>query len=111
MSDEQATRPSDGLEVRVAMPHQLRALAGITGEAVVTLAPPATIGGVLDALEAGHPTLRGAIRDRATGRRRPMIRIYADGQDFSDAPRDTQLPSTVACGRAPLRLVGAIAGG
>jgi sulfur-carrier protein len=65
----------------------------------------------LDALEAAHPRLIGAIRDRGTGHRRPMIRIYADGADLSNEPTDTPLPPAVVAGREPLRLVGAIAGG
>jgi sulfur-carrier protein len=97
--------------VRIAMPHHLRRLAKVTGEVVVHTGAPATLGAALDALEAAHPTLGGTIRDRATRRRRPMIRIYAAGEDLSDAPADTELPAPVATGREPLRLVGAIAGG
>lgn len=100
-----------GIAVRIAMPHHLRRLARVTGEVVVQPTPPATLGAALGALEDAHPTLRGTIRDRTDGRRRPMIRIYADGEDLSDAPADTELPAAVVAGREPLRLVGAIAGG
>jgi sulfur-carrier protein len=104
-----AVDPHD--HVRIALPHQLRRLARVTGEVTVVVAPPATLGVVLDALEAAHPALVGTVRDRATGARRAMIRIYADGEDFTDAPRTTRLPEPVTTGREPLRLVGAIAGG
>jgi len=40
-----------------------------------------------------------------------MIRIYADGEDYSDAWTDPELPDPVIEGHQPLRLVGAIAGG
>lgn len=98
-------------QVRVVMPHQLRVLAGVSGEVLVQVGPPATLGAALDALEAAHPTLVGTIRERDNGRRRPMIRLYAAGEDFSDAAADTPLPPAVSRGHEPLRLVGAIAGG
>lgn len=97
--------------VRIAMPHQLRTLAAVTGEVVVEVGPPVTVGAVLDALEAAYPPLVGTIRDRATGRRRAMIRIYAVGEDYSNLPVGTALPDPVADGREPLQLIGAIAGG
>jgi sulfur-carrier protein len=97
--------------IRIVLPHQLRQLARISGEVSVTVPPPPTLGTTLDTLETCHPALVGTIRDRATGGRRAMIRIYADGEDLTDAPRTTVLPEPVATGREPLRLVGAIAGG
>jgi sulfur-carrier protein len=97
--------------VRIVLPHQLRQLARVTGEVTVPVPTPATLGTTLDALETVHPALGGTIRDRTTGSRRAMIRIYADGEDLTDAPRATRLPEPVATGREPLRLVGAIAGG
>ena len=97
--------------IRVAMPQQLRTLAGVTQDVLVEVVPPATLGDVLDALELAYPTLVGTIRERDTGRRRAMIRFYASGEDYSDASFDTHLPEPVATGREPLRLVGAIAGG
>ena len=97
--------------IRVVMPHQLRRLARVTGEVAVEVALPATVSATLDALEADYPSLVGTVRDRGTGRRRPMIRLYADGEDLSDVPVDTPLPDPVTQGREPVRLVGAIAGG
>jgi sulfur-carrier protein len=112
MSVEGATpEPATTVAVRVAMPAQLRDLARVRGEVVVEVAPEVTLAAVLDALEVSHPTLAGTIRDRATGARRPMIRIYADGEDYSDAHPTVALPAAVVEGREPLRLIGSIAGG
>lgn len=97
--------------IRVRLPAQLRTLANVDGELEVDVVPPATLGAVLDAVEAGYPTLEGTIRERTTGARRPMIRFFAEGEDLSDAPPDAVLPDAVARGHEPLLVVGAIAGG
>lgn len=97
--------------VRIAMPAQLRQLARVTGEVAVEVVPPVTLAATLDALEAVHPVLRGTIRDHDTRQRRAMIRIYAGGDDYSNADPADVLPPAVRAGREPLRLVGAIAGG
>jgi hypothetical protein len=55
--------------------------------------------------------LAGAVRDRATGRRRPLVRFYACQDDLSNTAPDAPLPAAVAAGREPLIIVGAIAGG
>jgi sulfur-carrier protein len=107
-----ANRPADGTaRVRVAMPYQLRHLARVSGEVEVEVDGPVTLGAVLDALETAYPTLQGPIRDRRTRQRRAMIRIYADGEDLSNADAQTLLPGGLREGREPLRIVGAIAGG
>jgi molybdopterin synthase sulfur carrier subunit len=112
MSAQQAgAAPGHTVRIRIAVPEQLRTLARVTGDVVVEVAAPFTVDAVVDALEVAHPELAGTIRDRDTGHRRAMIRIYADGQDYSDAWADTELPGPVLAGREPLRLVGAIAGG
>lgn len=110
-AQEAGAAPEDTVSIRIVVPQQLRTLARVTGDVVVEVAAPVTVGAVIDALEVAHPALAGTIRDRDTGRRRAMIRIYADGQDYSDAWTDTELPAPVVEGREPLRLVGAIAGG
>lgn len=102
---------ADAVPVRIVVPQQLRALARVTGEVVVRAAVPVTVAAVIDALERDHPALAGTIRDRTTGRRRAMIRVYADGEDYSDQWTEAELPAAVREGREPLRLVGAIAGG
>ena len=92
------------------LPAQLRALAGAEREVRVEVSSP-TQRGVLDALEAAYPTLAGTIRDRATGRRRPLVRFYALEEDYSDAEPDAPLPEEVASGKEPFLIIGAMSGG
>ena len=97
--------------IRVVLPAHLRTLAGVDGEVGLEVDGPPTLGAVLDALEARHPALAGTIRDRATLRRRPFVRFFADEEDLSHAAADTVLPETVAAGKEPFCVVGAMAGG
>ena len=97
--------------VRVKLPTHLRRLAGVDGEVCVDVAGPATLAAVLDAVESRHPELRGAIRDRATGRRRAFVRFFACEEDLSHAAPDMPLPDPVSRGAEPLLVVGAMAGG
>lgn len=97
--------------VRVKLPTHLRRLAGVEGEVVVEIAGPVTLGAVLDAVEAGHPVLRGAIRDHATQRRRAFVRFFACEEDLSHVDPETELPPAVLSGAEPLLVVGAMAGG
>jgi molybdopterin converting factor small subunit len=99
--------------IRVVLPTHLRTLAGTEREVAVALPAggPATQRAVLDALEAAYPTLRGAIRDRATLRRRPLVRFFACARDLSHEPPDAPLPEAVASGAEPFLVVGAMAGG
>jgi sulfur-carrier protein len=97
--------------VRVRLPTQLRELAGLPREVVVEVTGAVTQRSVLDALEATYPVLKGTIRDRVTAARRPFIRFYCCEEDFSNAPPDAALPRTVAGGREPFIIVGAMAGG
>jgi sulfur-carrier protein len=61
------------------MPQHLRTLARVSCEVVVDVDAPVTVASVLDALEATHPSLRGTIRDRHSGRRPPMLPQYTAG--------------------------------
>lgn len=96
--------------IRVVLPYHLRQLAKVDGEVAVDAAAP-TARGVLDALEAAHPALRGTIRDAATGRRRAFVRLFACEEDLSHEDLDAALPDAVARGDEPLLVVGAMAGG
>jgi molybdopterin synthase sulfur carrier subunit len=99
-------------EIRVALPSHLRTLAGTGPEVRVRVeAGVPTLADVLDALERAHPPLRGTIRARGDGARRPYIRYLACGEDLSHEPAGSPLPEAVARGAEPLRVVGAIAGG
>ena len=96
--------------IHVVLPHQLRTLAQVD-EVELQIETSATLGSLLDILEARYPMLRGTIRNHATQQRRPYIRFFACGQDLSLQPSDTLLPEAVNAGRAPFRIVGAMAGG
>jgi sulfur-carrier protein len=96
--------------IRVLLPFHLRTLARVEGEVQLSVANP-TVGGVLDAIEAAYPALRGSIRDHATFKRRPFVRFFACQQDLSLAPPETLLPEAVASGAEPFLVVGAMAGG
>ncbi len=97
--------------IRVVLPAHLKALARVNGEVLVDVSGAATQRSVLDALEAGYPTLRGTIRDHATHRRRPFVRFFACERDLSHELPDAPLPEAVAMGTEPLLVVGAMAGG
>ena len=97
--------------IRVVLPAHLRTLARVGEQVEVPVDGPVTQRSVLDALESRHPVLRGAIRDQATGRRRPFIRFFACEQDLSHEPVDAPLPEAVASGAEPYLVVGAMAGG
>ena len=103
------TRDAD--VVRVVLPAHLRTLARVDGEVELQLAGQVTQRSVLDALEAGYPTLRGTIRDQRTGKRRAFIRFFACEQDLSHEQPDAPLPAAVAAGAEPYLIVGAMAGG
>ena len=95
--------------IRVVLPAHLRELARCERE--IRVESEATQRAVLDALEARYPALRGTMRDAASGRRRAFVRFFACEQDLSHEPPDAPLPDTVADGREPLLVVGAMAGG
>lgn len=105
------TDASDAAVITVALPAHLRTLARVDGDVRLAVAAPVTQRAVLDALEAAYPVLAGTVRDRATGRRRALVRLFAGEQDVSHEPPDSALPDVVASGREPLRIVGAMAGG
>ena len=97
--------------IRVVLPTHLRKLANVNREVEIEVESPATLGSVLDALEADYPMLGGTIRDHITKERRAFIRFFACGQDLSHEPPDAPLPDAVVSGAEPLRVVGAMAGG
>jgi sulfur-carrier protein len=97
--------------IRVVLPAHLRTLAKANGEVTVEVAGKATIGSVLDALEATYPMLQGTIRDHVSRQRRPFVRFFACAEDMSHESADAPLRDAVASGTEPFLIVGAIAGG
>jgi hypothetical protein len=97
--------------IRVVLPPNLRNLAGTGDEVEIQLENPATLRGVLDALEDRYPVLRGTIRDHVTKQRRAFLRFFACEQDLSHDSPDEPLPEEVLQGKEPLLVVAAIAGG
>ena len=97
--------------MRVELPYHLRNLARIDGALELDVPNPATIGGVLDALEARYPVLRGTVRDHGTLKRRPFVRFFACKEDLSLEPMETPLPEEVMSGKEPFHIIGAKAGG
>ena len=97
--------------IRVELPSHLRTLARVSGDIDVNLNAPVTLSAVLDDVERQYQALAGTIRDQVTKERRAFIRFFACGEDLSHAGKDVLLPAAVACGREPLLVIGAIAGG
>jgi len=97
--------------IRVVLPYHLKNLARVGGEVTLELTDAVTVRSILDALEARHPNLCGTIRDHVTQKRRPFIRFFACGEDFSNESPDTPLPDDVVSGKEPFLVVGSISGG
>lgn len=94
--------------MRVHLPYHLRSLAKVDGELSL---PASTMREVLDQLEAGYPSLRGTMRDPATGQRRAYVRFFACQQDLSHDSLDAPLPEAVLSDKEPFLVVGAMSGG
>jgi hypothetical protein len=98
--------------IRVQIPYHLQTLARLEKREVeLPVETEPTIGSVLDAVETRYPMLRGTLRDQVTQQRRPFIRFFACGQDWSLEAYETPLPEAVVAGRELFRIVGAMAGG
>jgi molybdopterin synthase sulfur carrier subunit len=97
--------------IRVQIPQHLRTLAGVGAEVTLAIDAPVTMRRVLDALEARYPMLRGTIREYGTGQRRAFLRFFACEEEVSHESMDAELPESVAKGKEPLLIIGAIAGG
>ena len=97
--------------IRVVLPQHLRTLAKVGDEVQVDVEGRATTRAILDALEARYPVLQGTIRDHVTLKRRPYLRFFACEEDLSHDSPDTPLPQSVAEGKEPFMVIGAMAGG
>lgn len=97
--------------IRVVLPVHLRTLARVADEVQLQVAAPITQRRILDALEAAYPVLRGTVRDQATQKRRPLVRFFCCGEDFSHEAPDAPLPEAIAQATEPFCIIGAMAGG
>ncbi len=97
--------------IRVVLPAHLRTLAHVGAEVEVDVRGRVTQDAILGALEVRFPVLRGTIRHHGTHERRPFLRFFVDQQDLSHEPPDAPLPESVAAGKTPFIIIGAIAGG
>jgi len=97
--------------IRVALPYHLRNLANVGSEVQLSVTGDVTVRSILDAIEGRYPMLAGTIRDHDTKQRRPFLRFYACGEDFSLSSPDTRLPDKVMTGEEPFLVIGAVAGG
>jgi len=97
--------------IQVMLPYHLRTLARVSGDIELEVDGQITQRSILDALEAQYPMLRGTIRDHDTGQRRPFLRFFVCGEDWTHQPPDQPLPEAVASGKEPFCVIGAIAGG
>ena len=98
-------------QITVMLPQHLRTLAHVDGDVQVAVQGTPTLKSVLDALEALYPVLRGTIRDHVTLQRRPFLRFFVCEEDWSLEPPEKILPESVASGKEPFMVIGAIAGG
>ena len=97
--------------IRVQLPYHLRTLAQVSKEIELQIEGLATIDAILETLENRYPMLRGTIRDQVTLQRRPFIRFFACGEDWSLEPSNIPLPESILKGQELFRIVGAMAGG
>ena len=97
--------------IRVIIPSQLGTLTNAPREVELDVAEPISLAKVLDALEATYPSLRGLLRDPATGKRRPMIRFFVAEEDISHIDMDDDIGDMTAGGKEAIWIVAAISGG
>lgn len=97
--------------IRVQLPLHLQTLASCDREIELSVDGAVTQCTILDALEARYPMLRGTVREHVTLKRRPRVRFFADGEDITHDPPDTEMPDAIVSGKQPFMIVGAISGG
>jgi molybdopterin synthase sulfur carrier subunit len=97
--------------IRVILPTYLKRLANIDREVEIDIEGINSFDDLLNVLEENYPMLQGTIRDHGTKERRPYLRFFACGEDFSHFALDSNLPEDVINGKQPFRIVGAMSGG
>ena len=101
--------PPGPVSIKVTLPAHL-AMLGRCDRRIELEAVP-TQRGVIDALEATYPGLRGMLREPGADRRRPYVRFFACELDLSHEDPAALLPDDVVAGRERYLVVGAMAGG
>jgi len=97
--------------IRVQLPYHLRTLAHCEAEVELDVPAPVTALAAIEALERKYPTLRGAVLEHDTRKRRPKIRFFACKEDISHDSMSEPLAEDIVNGSEPLMIVGAISGG
>jgi hypothetical protein len=97
--------------IQVMLPTHLARLADTGRKIELQVDGTPSVALVLDALEARYPMLRGTIRDQVTKKRRPFIRFFVTGEDWSLVEPEVPLPAAIVAGAEPLMIIGAMAGG
>lgn len=98
-------------KIRVQIPFHLQRLSGAEEELTLEVPAPQTTQSLIAALERDYPTLKGAVIDQYTGKRRPKVRFFACRQDLSFDDPAAPLPEDVITGKEAFMIVGAISGG
>lgn len=95
-----------GTLVRIYIPGPLRSYTGERGEVAVQAVAGASVGSLLDELDARFPGIRFRMIDEA-GRIREHIRFFVDGERAGDltvkAGEELQIICAISGGREPLR--------
>lgn len=94
------------MDVTVRVPAQLRDVVGGASSVTVTVAEPATLADVLDALAAEHPALERRIRDERAAVR-PHVNLFVG----ADNVRDLAGTATVLAPGDPVSVIPAVSGG
>lgn len=97
--------------IRIILPTYLQRLANVGREVEIEIEGDITISSILDAIETNYPMLKGTIRDHISGERRPYLRYFACGEDFSHLGVHATLPDKISRGEEVFRIIGAMSGG
>ena len=97
--------------IRLVLPTHLYRLANTGREIELQVDGPVTINSVLDAWKRSIRCCRGRSATMSSKQRRPFIRFFICGEDWSFEPADALLPDDITSGRQAFLIVGAMAGG
>ena len=95
-----------GLKVVVRLATALRAHAGGAAQLELDLAPPVTVGAVLDAVAAAHPSVGRRVRDEV-GVLRTHVNVFVGADNL----RDLDALDTVVDEGTEVAIMAAVSGG